>query len=86
MERGRIVWNKMNTEDGYVELEGKRYNYQLQNTSSPVMVIYENNTSQPWISCNVDSAGSDLVFSSFLLGLCWYIFLQQEKESLVYAA
>ncbi|MFT3682334.1 MAG: hypothetical protein QM791_18915 [Ferruginibacter sp.] len=83
MLRGNIVTDKSHG-NGHVELEGKKYNYQLKSGyNSPSIVIYERTADRPWLTCDLDLRTEDTLHASFIVGLCWHIFLQQEKDMLV---
>ena len=87
MERGSISFDKIH-DTGTVILEDRRYFFQVKYTAAePVITIFKNRPAQPWVSSRYTISGDETLNMSFVLGLCWYIQLQQEKESLVeYAA
>lgn len=87
METASIYLDKINENAGTIILDGVRYNYQLQFNKTPVLVIYENNPAHPWVSCSLTNTIENSLISSFILGLAWYILMQEKKEKSVgYAA
>jgi hypothetical protein len=93
MEIGNLVHDRFDPKEGTVVIDSKKYQYQLQSSSSSELVIYENNAQQPVANCsippvhknalqNIVSAGTQAVENScYLLGLCWYLFLPFVKEN-----
>lgn len=87
MERGNISFDKM-LDTGTVIFEGRLYYFQVKySAAQPVITIFKNRPAQPWVSCSYNISGDNALNMSFVLGLCWYVQIQQEKENLVeYAA
>lgn len=93
MEIGNLIHDKFHSEEGTLVIDSKKYQYQLQNTSSELL-IYENNARQPVANCSIPidksaiknfiSASSQAIdHNCYLLGLCWYLFLPFVKENIL---
>lgn len=87
MERGNISFEKLH-DTGTVTLEGRRYYFQVKySVAQPIITIFKSRPAQPWVSSSYNISGDETLNMSFVLGLCWYIEIQQEKENPVeYAA
>ncbi|MEJ7586055.1 MAG: hypothetical protein WKI04_00700 [Ferruginibacter sp.] len=94
MEIGNLVHDKFHSREGTLVLDSKKYQYQLQQTTSAELVIYETDPQKPVASCGIPSNKNILqnLFSTstqaidnncYLLGLCWYLFLPMVKDNIL---
>ena len=93
VEIGRLSIDKVHG-TGIIEVEGKKYNYTLQNNVQ--LVIFEQSVSMPLAVCDMTAAPSysslaankysNEEYACFLLGICWYLFPLTASEHLEYAA
>ena len=95
IERGKLSFDK-NFHAGTVELEHKKFQFTIQDSPKPVLVIYEHHHSTPLVTCQLESDGENLYdvvpeerdleqeYASLLLGLCWVLNAATEKESQVF--
>jgi hypothetical protein len=93
VEIGRLSIDKVHG-TGIIEMEGRKYNYTLQNNSQ--LVIFEHSVSMPLAVCDMTAAPSfgslaatkysNEEYACFLLGICWYLFPLTAAEQLEYAA
>jgi hypothetical protein len=91
VEIGRLAIDKVHG-TGIIEMEGKRYNYTIQNGSE--LVIFEHTVSAPFAVCDMTAAPSFTSLSAtkysneeyacFLLGICWYLFPLTAAEQTEY--
>ncbi len=80
---GRLSAENHTNEAGLMEIEEKKFSYQLTNRPVPELTIYELDQVQPLLTCAfVKNAGREYLisptaslqeFASLLLGLCWYV-------------
>lgn len=81
---GKLEFSTESGEKGYVELDGKKYNYHLQADESISLQLFTDTTNQPITSCSFASVLSkgftktkslmNTRFPQLLLLLCWYSF------------
>ncbi|HEY8893510.1 MAG TPA: hypothetical protein VIM79_01800 [Niastella sp.] len=81
VEIGRLAMDKVHG-TGIIEMEGKKYNYTIQNGSQ--LVVFEHTVSAPLAVCDMTAAPSftslaankysNEEYACFLLGICWYLF------------
>jgi hypothetical protein len=83
MDRGFIAMDKIHAYSGTAELEGKKFHFRIQHYPSPVLIIYESSPSHPLVSSSFEISGEAGLTNSFVLGLCWYAMLQQQKVRLM---
>jgi hypothetical protein len=82
------------SKEHYIELNGERFFYAIDNGEKPQLIIYKESKSNPLVICDIDinknsnslfvSKGvtpDAKVYSSLLLALGWYMFLPVAKES-----
>lgn len=87
MEIGNLVHDKFHPKDGTVMIDSKKYQYQLQNKLSDELVIYDNDHHAQLASCSIKpntitDSSKTIDNNCFLLGICWYLFLLIENESI----
>lgn len=93
VEIGRLAIDKVHG-TGIIEMEGKKYNYTLQNDSQ--LVVFEHSPAMPLAVCDMTAAPafssmatakySNEEYACFLLGICWYLFPLTANEHSEYAA
>ena len=81
METGSIVLDKIYSHDGTVWLDGKKLHYHLQDSPVPKLIVYESDPNHPIVSCSIATGNETALMNCFILGVCWYIFLQVAKEN-----
>jgi hypothetical protein len=92
VEIGRLAIDKVHG-TGFIEIEGKKYYYTLQNNSQ--LVVFEHTVTMPLAVCNMTEAPSFASLSAniysneeyacFLLGICWYLFPLTAAEQLEFS-
>lgn len=80
---------------GHIDIEGKRYQFTIQQKPQLQLVLFEHTISMPLAVCDLTLAPSFMSlqpgkYSSeecacFLLGLCWYLFPLTTAEKVEYA-
>jgi hypothetical protein len=88
---GKIETANETGEKGYVELDGKRYSYELNNDDSTKLDLFDDEMKNSIASCNFSnvitkgySKTTSLMstrFPQLLLLLCWYSFNMQHTAS-----
>jgi len=98
VEIGNLSQDKRSTNGGTVNIESKKYHYEISNNPLAELSIYENNSSRSLVTLGLtiahNRAGLSIAknteqadHSSLLLALCWYLFLPVAKENVIeYAA
>lgn len=90
METGHMNYDKWFGKEGSVTIETKKFNYNISETSTAELNIYDDSTGAWLMDCELehiaDTRQNSSVENNFLLlGLCWYLCVA--KKSLVeYAA
>lgn len=85
-QTGTLLHNKFQPKEGTVVIDSKKYQYYLQNSPSPELIIFENDLQNPVATCTIpsDSSSAQDFFSisseaidnnCYLLGLSWYLSL-----------
>ena len=83
MEIGNISHDKRHTNGGTVNIESKKYHYDITNNPSGELTIYDSNSQRPLATCGLGVSDNN----SLILAHCWYLFLPVVKENVVeYAA
>ncbi|MFL5748659.1 MAG: hypothetical protein ACJ751_28565 [Niastella sp.] len=92
VEIGKLAIDKVHG-TGFIEIEGKKYYYMLQNNSQ--LVVFEHTVSMPLAVCDMTAAPSfasllankysNEEYACFLLGICWYLFPLTAAEQLEFA-
>jgi hypothetical protein len=85
-DTGRLSFDNTHSHGGIIEIEGKKIQYTLLNNPAPELVIYEQDSTEPIVTCSLKQAEDGQAELSFnnketireyaclLLGLCWYQF------------
>jgi hypothetical protein len=83
LEIGNITHDKRYNNGGTVCIESKKYHYEISNSPSAELTIYDSNSQRPLVTSGLDV--SDNI--SIILAHCWYLFLPVIKEHVLeYAA
>jgi hypothetical protein len=92
-DTGRFSFDNTHSHGGTIEMEGKKIQYTLFDNPSPELVIYEQDSSEPIVTCGLRQAEDGQQPGSYnnketireyaclLLGLCWYLFKPAGKET-----
>ena len=89
---GEVLGETREAEKGIIELDGKRYEYSFTENTNGELVIFEENTNNPLVSCNLSSDHDEVAavakkskslhdtkYPSLLMALCWYLLKPAEK-------
>ena len=92
VEIGRLAIDKVHG-TGFIEIEGKKYYYTVQNNSQ--LVVFEHTVTMPLAVCDMTEAPSfasllankysNEEYACFLLGICWYLFPLTAAELLEFS-
>ncbi len=91
MEIGNLHHDKWHINEGSVTIDSKTFHYRIQSTPSTALLIYNDESHQPFINCELQTNKGNAAInyiadyspidnSWLLLGLCWYLFLPVVKE------
>lgn len=93
VEIGRLAADKIHG-TGIIEMEGRKYNYTIQNGSQ--LVVFEQSASAPLAVIDMTAAPSFASLSTtkysneeyacFLLGICWYLFPLTAAEQMEFTS
>lgn len=79
MEIGNISHDKRNNNGGTVNIESKKYHYEISNNPSGKLTIYDSNSAKQLATCGLEVSDNN----SLILAHCWYLFLPVVKESML---
>ncbi|MCW3089247.1 MAG: hypothetical protein JWP81_316 [Ferruginibacter sp.] len=94
MEIGSLVHDKFRPREGSLLIDSKKYQYELQNSPAPRLVIFESDTHRQVANCSIPATKASIANilpsvtqsidnNCYLLGLCWYLFLPVVKENVL---
>ena len=98
VEKGSLSQDKKKIKRGKVIIEYKKNKYEITNNPLAELCIYDNDSNRSLIKCGLTVTGNKPGISfaknaehtdhnSFLLALCWFLFLPVAKENVIeYAA
>ncbi|MEP6676694.1 MAG: hypothetical protein ABJA78_16155 [Ferruginibacter sp.] len=94
---GEIENEKQQPDEGFIQVDDRKYYYVLTNERGAELKLYENETKENFIvSCNLSAltAGAvtktsslhDTSYPVLLTGLCWFLFHPQKGNTVEFAA
>jgi len=87
---GKVEGLKLGGEEGYIELDGKKYFYTYDKKNSGELVVYDEFRNKNLLTCSFNALNLginktksllDTRFASLLLLLCWYAFQPHSSGS-----
>jgi hypothetical protein len=86
MEIGSMNYHQLPGKDGAVQIEDKKFTYQLPNANAASIAVFEKDDREPLLHCTLDGDtnytgmgfknANNTESNCLLLGLCWYLFVQ----------
>ena len=83
---GELHSETRETDKGIIELDGRKYTYALSDHANEELIIYDENTGKPLVSCSLSPDYDDVSaivkrskslhdtdYPSLLMALCWYL-------------
>jgi len=92
---GQLGYDKTNTTEGNIELNGEKFFYTIQTKPADELVIYKDTKEKPFLVCGlkVNDGNTSVRFNRstelnptehfLLMAVCWYMFLPVARENLV---
>ncbi len=90
---GEVLGETREAEKGIIEMDGKRYEYSINEKTNGELVISEENSDNPLVSCSLSSDNDeeaavakkfkslhDTKYPCLLMALCWYLLKPAGKE------
>jgi len=77
--------------EGFIDLNGERFNYTIQNNPSSQLVIYKSSKKSPLLVCGLTPNNGNISinfqqgkeadkYACLLIALCWFLFMPVAKE------